>query len=54
MTEYDDDDGGLWDAGGDEEMAEGARILRNLFAARLFAPMLIRTCVFDEFQMIID
>ena len=26
MTEYDDDDGGLWDAGGDEEMAEGARI----------------------------
>ena len=49
MTEYDDDDGGLWDAGGDEEMAEGASILRNLFAARLFAPVLIRRVTVDKF-----
>ena len=49
MTEYDDDDGGLWDAGGDEEMAEGARI--SEIYLRLFAPMSIRTksCVFCLF-----
>ena len=32
MADYEDDEGGMWDAGGDEEMAEGVKRIRCLAA----------------------
>ena len=45
MAEYEDDDGGLWDAGGDEEMAEGAR---NLYCYDFYPRLWLLLLVFEQ------